>query len=523
LTSPPGTGRRFGDGRAATLERLQSERFDVLVVGGGIVGAAIAARGGELGLHVALLDRGDFASGTSSASSKLIHGGLRYLRMGDVRLVREALTESEALLDFVAPQLVRRLRFLLPIYDDGPYGKAAVRTALGVYRVLSAKHLANAFVPGDVAASLVPSLRLDGLRQVGVYGDAQTNDARLCLANVRAAADRGAAVANYAEVTSIEYAGRTSARVQVVDRITGEHREVDTRTVVNAAGPWVDEIRRLVDPSAGTSVTLSKGAHLVVEAPSGWHAAVTIPIDASRVSFAVPWEGTLLLGTTDELYEGDPDDVEVTDADEEQIFAEAGRGLDSGILDRNRILARFAGLRVLPVANGRTSPARRETTIVREPSGMVTVAGGKLTTYRRIAAAALEELRPELALHKVAPSPSPLPGAVDPKAEAEAILAGRPELDARTADVLARTYGSLSAEVLALAGSDTSLLQPVAPGVGVLAAQVVYARECEWALTAEDVLRRRTTLSLSGRDSDEVRGRVAELLSQNVVSAARRG
>jgi glycerol-3-phosphate dehydrogenase len=154
---------------------------------------------------------------------------------------------------------------------------------------------------------------------------------------------------------------------------------------------------------------------------------------------------------------------------------------------------------------------------------MVTVAGGKLTTYRRIAAAALEELRPELALHKVAPSPSPLPGAVDPKAEAEAILAGRPELDARTADVLARTYGSLSAEVLALAGSDTSLLQPVAPGVGVLAAQVVYARECEWALTAEDVLRRRTTLSLSGRDSDEVRGRVAELLSQNVVSAARRG
>jgi glycerol-3-phosphate dehydrogenase len=250
---------------------------------------------------------------------------------------------------------------------------------------------------------------------------------------------------------------------------------------------------------------------------------VTIPIDASRVSFAVPWEGTLLLGTTDELYEGDPDDVEVTDADEAQIFAEAGRGLDAEILDRDRILARFAGLRVLPVANGRTSPARRETTIVREPSGMVTVAGGKLTTYRRIAAAALEELRPELGLGKVAPSPSPLPGAVDPKTQAEATLAGHSELDASAAEALARTYGSLSREVLALAGPDPSLLQPLAPGAGVLAAQVVYARECEWALTADDVLRRRTTLSLSGRDSDEVRGRVAELLSQNVVSAAGRG
>jgi glycerol-3-phosphate dehydrogenase len=506
--------------RPANLERLQTERFDLVVIGGGIVGAATAARAGELGLRVAVVDRGDFASGTSSASSKLIHGGLRYLRMGDVRLVREGLGESEALIGFVAPHLVRRLRFLLPVYDDGPYGRTAVRTALGVYRVLSSARMANAFVPGDIAASLVPSLRLDGLRQVGVYGDAQTNDARLCLANVTAAAGRGAAVANYAEVVSIDRTRSGAARVGVVDRIAGDRLEIEARAIVNAAGPWVDDVRRLADPAAGTSVMLSKGAHLVLEAPPGWRAAVTMPIDASRVSFAVPWEGTLLLGTTDERYSDDADDVVATAEDEEQILAEAGRGLDPEVLRRDRILARFAGLRVLPLVGGRTSPARREATVVREPSGMVTVAGGKLTTYRRIAAAALEALRPELSLPRVTASPNPLPGAVDPQLQADAILRSGPELDRATAESLARAYGSYSTDVLAIARSDPSLLEPIAPGSGVLAAQVVYAREHEWAITADDVLRRRTTLSLRGLDSEHLRGCVAELLAPNAASAA---
>jgi glycerol-3-phosphate dehydrogenase len=506
-------------GRAAILEGLQAEPFDLLVVGGGILGAAIAARGSELGLDVALVDRGDFGSGTSSASSKLIHGGLRYLRMGDVRLVREALGEAEELLAFVAPHLVRRQRFLLPVYEDGPYGRATVRAALGLYRLLSGSRASNAFVPGDVAASLVPSLRLDGLRGVGIYGDAQTDDARLCLANVRAAADRGAVVANYVEVVSIDCGRRRIARVGVADRVSGERYEIEARTLVNAAGPWIDEVRRLADPSAGTSVTLSKGAHLVVEAPSEWRAAITIPIDASRVSFAVPWEGALLLGTTDDLYWGDPDDLEVTDADEARILAEVGRVLDREHLGRERILARFAGLRVLPAVGARTSAVRRETTVVRERSGLVTVAGGKLTTYRRIAAAALEELRPELGLHEVGPSPSPLPGAVDPRLEADAILRSHPGLGPGTAAMLARAYGSRAADVLSLADAKPSLLEPLATGVAVLAAQVVYARAREWAVTAEDVLRRRTTLRLTGHDSPELHARVDRLLAEHADSS----
>jgi glycerol-3-phosphate dehydrogenase len=246
---------------------------------------------------------------------------------------------------------------------------------------------------------------------------------------------------------------------------------------------------------------------------------VTIPIDTSRVSFALPWQGTLLLGTTDEPYSDDPNDVSVTEADEAQVLGEAGLALEAEILGRDRILARFAGLRVLPAAPGRTSAARRETRIVREQSGMFTVAGGKLTTYRRIAAAALEAMRPELGLRTVSPSTAPLPGAVDPRFQAEAILRSHPELDADTAGMLSRTYGSLSAEVLALADTDQALIEPLAAGVDVLAAQVVYARDYEWAVTAEDVLRRRTTLSLSGGDSTEVRDRVGELLSYGVVTA----
>ena len=150
------------------------------------------------------------------------------------------------LADLVAPHLVHRVRFLLPVYDDGPYGRASVRAALGLYRVLSGSQAANAFVPADVAASLVPSLRVADLRTVGVYSDAQTNDARLCLANVSAAATNGAAVANYAEVVSIEHGGRGSpTRVELVDGLSGERCEVETRTLVNAAGPWVDHVRRL--------------------------------------------------------------------------------------------------------------------------------------------------------------------------------------------------------------------------------------------------------------------------------------
>ena len=480
--------------RELALERLARESFDLLVIGGGIVGAGVAARAAELGLAVALVDRADFASATSSASSKLIHGGLRYLRMGDFRLVREALSEGQALLGIVAPHLVRRLPFVLPVYDGGPYGKTAIRSALWLYRALAGQRVGGSIITPTEAAALVPSLRLDYVKTAGLYVDAQTNDARLCLANVRAAAECGAVVLSYAEVVAIDHGG-----AEVADRVGDSVVAVRARAIVNATGPWVDHVRRLEDPSAGTSVTLSKGAHLVLDRPPGWEAAVTIQVDKARVSFAIPWEGMLLLGTTDEPFDAAPEMLAATDADERQILAEAARGLVAEAIRPDAVRARFAGLRVLPAARRGTAKARRETTITVGPRGMVTVAGGKLTTYRRIAGGVLEALRPQLGLQRLDSRPTPLPGAADPEAVAAELCRERPELDPTVASSLAHTYGSLAADVLA---TDPD------PFV----AQVRYARDHEWAVNADDVLRRRTTLALRGLATPELRAKVDELM-----------
>ena len=473
--------------RELALDRLGRDSFDLLVIGGGIVGAGVAARATELGLAVALVDRSDFASATSSASSKLIHGGLRYLRMGDFRLVHEALSEGQALLETVAPHLVRRLPFVLPVYDDGPYGKTAIRSALWLYRALAGQRVGGSIITPSEAAALVPSLRLDGMKTAGLYVDAQTNDARLCLANVRAAADRGAVVLNYAEVVSIDAGG-----AEVADRVGDSVVAVRARAIVNATGPWVDHVRRLEDPGAGTSVTLSKGAHLVLDRSAGWEAAVTISIDKARVSFAIPWEGMLLLGTTDEPFDAAPETLEVTDADERQILAEAARGLVADAIRPEAVRARFAGLRVLPAARRGTAKARRETTITVGPRGVVTVAGGKLTTYRRIAGSVLDALRPQLGLQRLDSRATPLPGAADPAVVAAEMCRVRPELDPVVAGELAHTYGSLAVDVLA-ADPDP------------LVAQVRYAFEHEWAVTLDDVARRRTTRALRGLETPEIR------------------
>jgi glycerol-3-phosphate dehydrogenase len=458
--------------RVAALERLASQRFDLLVVGGGIVGAGIAEAATAHGLAVALVDKGDFGGATSSASSKLIHGGLRYLRLGDIRLVREAHRERRFLETVVAPHLVRRLPFLLPLYDHGPYRPWFVQSGIVVYSTLARARL-NGLVGVERARRLVPPLRADRLGSCALYADAWTNDARLTLANIRAAAERGATVANYAEVVALG-AGRAEVAVD------GRTIPVRSASIVNASGPWVDQLRRLEDPVAKPSVRLSKGVHVVVDGGGDWDAALTIPHDKVRVTFAVPWEGMLLLGTTDTLHEGDPETARVTDADIAQVRAEAAVAVD-GI---GEVRASFCGLRVLPGGDGTTVNAHRETVFSTGPSGMVSVAGGKLTTYRQIALDALGHL----GVRGLSPRPRPLPGAVGLDR-----IAWPEELDAATRAHLLRLYGTLALEVLAPAAEDPSLLEPLVPGRPDLRAQELYARTHEWALYDEDVLRRRTT------------------------------
>jgi glycerol-3-phosphate dehydrogenase len=492
--------------RDRALDELSRRPFDVLVIGGGIVGAGVAAEAARLGLAVALVDRADFGSATSSASSKLIHGGLRYLRMGDIRLVREAHQERRALMRCVAPHLVRRLPFLLPLYADGPFRPLTIRAALGLYSLLAGDRVGGLLEPARALRS-VPDLRTAGLRACGVYEDAWTNDARLCLANVRAASEAGATVVNYAEVVHLRVAGGRVRGAEVVDRETGNALSVQARSVVNATGPWVDHVRRLEAPAAEQVSRLSKGVHVLVPQPEGWSAALAIPQDRVRVTFAVPWEGMLLLGTTDQLSDADPGALDPTPTEIAQVLAEAGRALDGDLVTAERVRYSFAGLRVLPGAGEGTAFARRETLIARGSAGMVSVAGGKLTTYRRIALDVLDGLRSELAIRRLDRRPRPLPGASGLDR-----VGLPPELPPSVRSHLLHLYGSLAEEVVALAADDPSLLEPVDAGGPDIAAQVLYAASREWARTPEDVLRRRTTVAVRGLATPHVMASVRRLL-----------
>jgi len=490
--------------RERALGELGDRRFDLLVVGGGIVGAGIAAHAARVGLAVALVDAGDFGGGTSSASSKLVHGGLRYLRLGDVGLVREAHHERRALSTIVAPHLVHRIPFLLPLYQGGPYKPAFVQSGILLYSTLARSRL-NWLVGAARARELVPPLRLEGLRSCALYADAWTNDARLCLANVRAAAEAGATVLNGAEVVGLRSTGGSLTGADV--RVDGLDVEVHARVCVNAAGPWVDQVRRLEDPTAGTSVRLSKGAHVVVEAEGEWGAALTVPQDEVRVTFAVPWYGMLLLGTTETPWEEDADRVQATPEDVEQILAEAAVALDPALLSPDGVRAAYAGLRVLPAGEGESVSARRETVFTRSPGGMLNVAGGKLTTYRRIALETLDRLRADLGLHRLDTRPWPLPGAAGLD---ETVLPRDLNPDVRVH--LLHLYGSLAGEVLASADGDPSLLERLHPSGPDIGAQVRYAATHEWARTADDVVRRRTTCFYRGLADRALHDRVDELL-----------
>ena len=505
--------------RERAWDELARRRFDLLVIGGGIVGAGVAREATRAGLAVALVDKGDFGGATSSASTKLVHGGLRYLRLGDLGLVRESHSERRALMRDVAPHLVRPFPFLVPIYREGPYRAATVQAGIWLYSAL-AREAPRRLVKPRRAADVVPSLRLDGLRGFAVYRDSWTHDSRLCLANVRGAADAGATVLNYAEVTALRTARGRVEGADVADRLGRGSASVFARAVVNATGPWVDPVRRLEDPRATRSSHLSKGVHVTLPLGTPWAAALTIPQDGVRVSFAVPWHGMLLLGTTDTLYDGAADDVRATEEDVDAILSEAAVALDSDVVRRERVRATFAGLRVLPGLGAETAGARRETVLLRGPGGMLSVAGGKLSTYRRIALAVLEALRGDLGLHRIDHGPAPLPGAVELAEATERIARRFPALEPSARSHLAQLYGGLAEEVLAPADEEAGLLRPLHPDAPDVAAQAVYAAGSEWACLPDDFLRRRTTLALRGLAVPAVVSSVRDLFARGAAERA---
>jgi glycerol-3-phosphate dehydrogenase len=467
--------------RAAGLARLADETFDVLVVGGGATGLGAAVDAAARGYRTALIEAEDFASATSSRSTKLIHGGVRYLQQGNVGLVREALRER-TILRRNAPHLVDELAFVVPAY--GAFELAYYAAGLAVYDLLAGAtdFPRSRAVGAKRARALIPALAPERLRGAVVYHDGRFDDARLAIALARTAVDHGAAVANYVRATGfLRDANGRVVGVTAIDRETGAALDVRARAVINATGIYADAVRALDDPSAARLLAHSRGSHVVVraEALGPATAALLVPKTTDgRVLFAIPWHGHAIVGTTDVPADAPELDPQATAAEIAYLLATVNRYLATPLCERD-ILATFAGLRPL-IARSATSTATlsREHAIDVSPSGLVTIAGGKWTTYRTMARDAVDAASRTAGL---IPTPSwtsdlPLRGA---------------QKDVPPADAL-RAYGADAVHVQSLIASDASLGEPLDPHLPYTGAHVVYGARAEMARTVEDVLARRT-------------------------------
>ncbi len=497
--------------RDDALRRLADEEFDVLVIGGGVTGAGVALDAASRGLKTALVEKGDFASGTSSKSSKMVHGGIRYLQQREFRLVYENLAERQRLLDN-APHLVSPLPFLIPLFGrDGVVSKAVARSyasALWMYDLTGGWRIGERHrrVDKDEALAHLPTLNTDHLVAGFLYFDARADDARLTLTLARTAAfEFGAVVANYTPVVRLTTGGNGSANGAVVrpapDDATGEF-PIRARVVVNATGVWADLVRALDEGSDPHTIRPAKGVHVTVPAdrlPSDIAAVFPVPKDRRSI-FVVPWPGTDLvyLGTTDTDYSGPLDDPACTPEDVDYLL-EAANNLTTSHLVRADVTGVWAGLRPLlaPPAKGghvseRTADLSRRHTVSTSTHGVVTVTGGKLTTYRKMAQDTVDVVVSRLGesprRRRCVTKSLPLMGATartrDPVAMAQPLgrLLGR--------------YGTESSAVLAVADGRPELLEPVVAGLPYTGAELVYAAREEMARTLDDVLSRRTRATI---------------------------
>ena len=495
--------------RAALLERLEGETFDIAVIGGGITGAGIARDAALRGLSVALVEKGDFASGTSGRSSRLVHGGLRYLGHGQMRLVREALHERGLLLR-LAPHLVWPAPFVLPLGPHSHHRPLRLRLGLAGYDLLAGKLgiRRHRGLSPERLLQVEPQLRAEGLQAGFRYFDAVTDDARLTLAVVLSALRHGAVALNYVEAVGLERTGERIAGVHYRDVVGGGQGTICARAVVSAAGPWTDQVRSLAEASSLLRPT--KGIHVVVpRARLTINAVVAFGWDG-RDHFAMPHGEHTYIGTTDTDYVGDPGGVEA-DGEDVAYVLEAANGTFATGLSMSDVVATWAGVRPLLREEGAPSNVPRDYEILDGPPGLYTICGGKLTTFRSMAEHLVDHVieregtrfprRP--ARCRTARVPLPGGGVADfRRYEKEAVAALRDgwQMPEEAAQRLVAAYGTEHVRVLSHAVREPNLLQPLAPGCPVLAAEAVHAAHQEMAVTLEDFLRRRSDLMLFGQE-----------------------
>jgi glycerol-3-phosphate dehydrogenase len=474
--------------RARDLDDLATQTVDVLVVGGGVTGCGIALDAASRGLSVALVEKADLAHGTSRWSSKLVHGGLRYLATGDVALALESARERGVLLCSTAPHLVRPLPMVIPLSDavsrrDARLMDAGHRVGDGLRRLAGTRR-ASLPAPRRLGIAetsrLLPAVRRGDLRGGLLNWDGQLeDDARLVVALARTAASYGARILTYARAVSVDAGG-----AHVVDERSGAGLRLSAQAVVNATGAWADTL------APETRLRPSKGVHVVLPSAVLGHptAAMTVPVPGqpNRYVFALPHaDGIVHVGLTDDPLDGPLPEVPHAEEGEIAFLLDT---LSAGLerpLTRADVVGSFAGVRpLLAAAEGRTADLSRRHAVVRGDDGVWTVLGGKLTTYRRMAQDAVDALAPALGSTSACRTSSlPLVGAV-----------GRVPGDVPAR--LVRRYGSEAADVAALAAGDRRLLEPVAPEVPVLGVELRWGVVAEGALTAADLLERRTRVSL---------------------------
>lgn len=520
--------------RRDALERIGNEIFDLLIIGGGITGAGIALDAAARGLRTLLVEKRDFAAGTSSRTTKLIHGGLRYLEQFDFALVREALVER-AILTRTAPHLTEAYPFVIPIYADSRRNydhPLKMRAGLILYDLLSMGHgfERHRRLSREEALALAPQLDPRGLKGAFLYYDGRTNDSRLVVEVLKAAHEQGARIVNHARVRGFLKDGQGRlAGVRLREEGSGREIEARARVVINATGVWMEETIRF-NEQVGTlprTVHPAKGIHLTIAAErlpvrSAW----LIPsLTGHRFYFVVPWQGRVNIGTTDTNYQGDKESPAANEAEVTEILNAINSYFPDARLEPADVITTWAGLRPLitdPRARNTSEVSRREE-LIETPDGLISISGGKLTTYRQMAEntvdLAARRLRERFDLSSP-PSRTRETGLSGAGLGREAFeraaeqLSRTDHLPIETARHLIETYGSNYPQLVELLREDERLRRPLIEGLPHVAAEIVYAARYEMAFSLTDALMRRTRLAmLAGEAALQSARAVAELMA----------
>jgi glycerol-3-phosphate dehydrogenase len=509
--------------RNKRLQDAQNRHFDVAIIGGGINGAAIARELSLRGYDVILLEKNDLASGTSSASSKLAHGGIRYLEQGHISLVKESCKERRRLLDN-APHLVKPLPFILPIYKTSPFSRLKIRIGLWIYDYISfnSNIKPHKMLSKAETLALEPTLKEEGLLGAGLYYDAQMDDARLCIETALQAQDFGATILPYCEVKKIHTNNKIVTHIDIHDTVLDTSFKINATLFINTSGPWTDSILEKIDPRAGKKLRPSKGIHIVTKPITSQHAVVLRTESDNRVFFIMPWKGHSLIGTTDTDFNENADTVKVTQEDINYLLSETNRRFPKAGLSKEDIYSSFAGIRpLLKKRSGNIGSVSREEKIIKT-NNLFSLIGGKYTTYRVMAEKLAKEVTKELGGKKFKSLTKSLPlfgGEIKniPHYIDTYYLAEKDfySVEKEIYAAIVTRYGSAYSTVLHTLKEHPSYTE-LLTGTNVYKGEVIYSIRYELALKPNDFLRRRTTLALEKGYSEACKKEVDELFKKEL-------